>query len=235
MARSMIAEGISVYSIDFEKKILYGRFKDRPIGSLNHTEKEFYNSVKMFSDFVLKGEISISPRMVRNTYIFRGAIGKVISEYILHKKGLRASPHTLRVYNRYLFQFNDYCIDQKLRSINQIDLSFIENYIRYISQRKGYPIGAILSVIRTFVKYLFEQKIISENYHDKIPRYKRIDQPKLPSTYTKKEINKLLKSVERFNAIGRRNYAVILMAARFCKGELRFGKFLRIKRYSLPR
>jgi integrase len=214
MARFMIAEGISVYSIDIEKKILYNRFKNRPISSLNYSEKEFYNSVKMFSEFVLMGEISISPRMRRNTYEFRGVIGKAISEYIAHKKGLRISPNTLRVYNRYLFQFNDYCINQKLSSINQIDLSLIENYIRYISRRKGYPIGPILSVIRTFVKYLFEQKIIAENYYEKIPKYKRIDQPKLPSTYTKKEINKLLKSVERFSAIGKRDYAVILMAAR---------------------
>jgi integrase len=75
-------------------------------------------------------------------------------------------------------------------------------------------VGIVLSIIRTFIKHLFDQKIISENYHDKIPRYKRVDQPKLPSTYTKKEINQLLKSVERFSATGKRDYAVILMAAR---------------------
>jgi len=214
MARFMIAEGISYYSIDIEKKILYNRFKDRPITSFKRSEKEFYNSVKMFSEFVLTGEISISPRMRRNTYVFRGVIGKAISGYIIYKKELRISSQTLRSYNRYLLQFNDYCIDQKLTTIYQLDLILVTNYIRYISRRKGYPVGAVLSVIRTFIKYLFEQKIISENYHDKIPRYKRIDQPKLPSTYTKKEISKLLKSVERFNAIGKRDYAVILIAAR---------------------
>lgn len=214
IARFMIAEGISIYSIDIEKKILYYRFKDRPLSSLTHTEKEFYNSVKMFSEFVLTGDITVSPRMVRNTYFFKGAIGKVISEFILYKKGLRTSSHTLRSYNRYLFQFNSYCIEKKLKNINQVDLNLVIRYICDVSRRKGYPVGMVLSVIRTFVKYLVDQKIISENYYDKIPRCKRIDQPKLPSTYTRKEINKLLKSVKRFSAIGRRDYAVILLAAR---------------------
>ena len=151
IARFMIEEGISDYSIDIEKKILYNRFKDRPISSLNYTEKEFYNSVKMFSEFVLTGEISISPRMRRNTYVFRGVIGKVIAGYIIYKKCLRVSPQTLRTYNRYLLQLNDYCIDQKLTSIDQLDLNLVTNYIRYISRRKGYPVGAVLSVIRTFI------------------------------------------------------------------------------------
>ena len=74
------------------------------------------------------------------------------------------------VVTRYLFQFNNYCVEKKLTGINQIDLNFIVNYIRDISRRKGYPVGIVLSIIRTFIKHLFDQKIISENYHDKIPK-----------------------------------------------------------------
>ncbi len=214
IARYMRGRNISVYSVNTEREILFDRFKNRPMNSLSHYEKSFYNSVKMFTEFVLTGDITISPRMVRNIYVFKGAIGKFISEFILHKKELRTSHHTLRSYNRYLFQFNNYCIEKKLVKINQVDLDLIISYIRDISRRKGYPVGMVLSVIRTFIKYLGEQKIIPDNFHDKIPKHKRIDQPKLPSTYTKKEINKLLKSIERFSAIGKRNYAVILMAAR---------------------
>jgi integrase len=214
MARYMRDRNISVYSINVERKILFDRFKNRSISSLSRFEKEFYNGVKIFTEFVLTGNITISPRMVRNIYVFKGVVGKVISEYIIHKKGLRASPHTLRSYNRYLFQFNNYCIEKNLRNIKQVDLNLVVSYLRDISRRKGYPVGPILSIIRTFVKYLYDEKIILESYHDKIPKYKRIDQPKLPSTYSKKEINQLLKSVERFSAIGKRDYAVILMAAR---------------------
>jgi integrase len=214
IARDMRERNISVYSINVEREILFDRFQNRPLSSLSHYEKSFYNSAKMFTEFVLTGDITNSPRMVRNIYIFKGAIGKVISEYILYKKELRTSPHTLRSYNRYLFQFNNYCIEKNLRNINQVDLNLIVSYIRDISRRKGYPVGMVLSVIRTFIKHLGDQKIISDNFHDKIPKYKRVDQPKLPSTYTKKEINKLLKSVERFSAIGKRDYAIILLAAR---------------------
>jgi site-specific recombinase XerC len=214
MTLYMRDQNISVYSINAERDILFDRFKNHSISSLSRSEKEFYNSVKIFTEFVLTGKISISPRMVRNACVFEGAIGKVISGYIFFKKGQRLSPHTLRSYNRYLFQFNNYCLEKNLRSINKVNLNLVVSYIRDISRRKGYPVRIVLSVIRTFVKYLIDQNIIPENYHDKIPKYRRVDQPKLPSTYTKREINRLLKSIERFSATGKRNYAVILMAAR---------------------
>lgn len=214
IARYMRSRNISVYSINVEKEILIDRFKNRLMASLSEREKEFYNGVKMFTEYILTGDITVSPRMVRKTYVFKGAIGKFITEFISYKKVLRISQHTLRSYNRYLFQFNDYCNKRNLRNINEVDLNFIVGYIRDISRRKGYPVGMVLSVIRNFIKYLGDQKIISDNFHDKIPKYKRTSQPKLPSTYSKKEINKLLKSVERFSATGKRNYAVILMAAR---------------------
>jgi integrase len=84
-----------------------------------------------------------------------------------------------------------------------------------------------LSVIRNFVKYLVEQAIIQEDYLDRIPRYKQVNQAKLPSIYSNKEIDKLLKSIQRFNAIGKRDYAVILLAARLGlrASDIAFMKF----------
>ena len=64
MARYMRDNNISVYSINVEREILFARFKNRRISSLSRYEKEFYNSVKMFTEFVLRGDITISPKRV---------------------------------------------------------------------------------------------------------------------------------------------------------------------------
>ncbi|MEO8405640.1 MAG: tyrosine-type recombinase/integrase [Chitinophagaceae bacterium] len=210
----MKSRQISAYNLNVEKEILRYKFQNRRIESLNAFEKAFYNAIKMFSEFVLQGSISISPRMHRNTYNFKGATGNAIADYIAYKKSLRASPSTIRVYYRYLLQFNDFCCSRKLTDIKQVDLSLIIDYLKYINRKKGFPVGPILSVIRTFAKYLFDEKLIPESYHEQIPKFRRVQQPQLPSTYSKTEVNKLLKSIERFATLGKRNYAVVLLAAR---------------------
>jgi len=47
-----------------------------------------------------------------------------------------------------------------------------------------------------------------------IPRCNYKPQPKLPSTYSKEEVEKLIASVERSSFMGRRDYAIILLATR---------------------
>lgn len=64
------------------------------------------------------------------------------------------------------------------------------------------------------MQYVYEQKLTSINYARKIPKHKTIDQAKLPSTYAPEEIEKLLKSIDRTSPVGKRNYAMILLAAR---------------------
>jgi integrase len=71
----------------------------------------------------------------------------------------------------------------------------------------------MISALRNFIKFLYEEKIINQDLSKKIPSYKRIKQPKLPSVYSGDEIKRLLSSIERSSPIGKRNYAIILIAS----------------------
>jgi integrase len=72
-----------------------------------------------------------------------------------------------------------------------------------------------LSTLRVFIGYLFNTGIIPKDYSGLIPRARIVSQPKLPSTYSKEEVAQVIKAVDRSIGIGKRNYAIILMAARF--------------------
>src|SRR5690606_16535955 len=65
-----------------------------------------------------------------------------------------------------------------------------------------------------FMRYLFKQNLTVIDYSTKIPRYKTVAQPKIPSLYSKEEVERLLASVDRSSPIGKRNFAIILFAAR---------------------
>jgi integrase len=223
----MALTGIQLYSRDVEKEILYHYFKARRIQELSPHEKEFHNSIRMLTEFEVTGKIKVTPRMDRRDFIFEGPIGELIVNFIDYKKTEdRLSTFSILSYRRYLFLFFQYCKKKGTHSIEKIDLPFILHYIDELDCLYSSPVNMMISTLRGFIKYLFEQKILTVDYSIKIPKCKSVRQPKLPSTYTKKEIEKLIRSVERSSANGKRNYAIILIAARL---GLRASDICRLK------
>jgi len=74
-------------------------------------------------------------------------------------------------------------------------------------------------------KYLVGEKIVKYNYSGilpKVPYFKRI-----PSVYSTAEIDKILNSVNRSTALGKRDYAILMLAARLgmCAADIRLLRF----------
>ena len=71
---------------------------------------------------------------------------------------------------------------------------------------------AILMVKR-FLHWLYENHLIQQNIAIRIPSAKIVNQPNLPSVYSKEEVSRLLASVDRGNATGKRDYLVLVLAS----------------------
>lgn len=223
----MASKRIKHYNQKAEKQILYHRFRNRNIKQLTEHEKEVHNSIRMMTEFALTGATKVMPRIKRRDFVFNGPIGEVMLQFMEYKRTEeRLSVNRMLCYQRYLYRFLQYCNKNKVHSIKKIDLPFIIHFIGDLDCTKGTPVDTIISSIRNFIKYAYEQKFLNVDYARKIPRVKLIDQPKLPSTYTKQEIEKLIKSVERSSASGKRNYAIILIATRI---GLRASDIARLK------
>lgn len=227
----MNSNRIKHYCPKVEKKILYHRFGLRDITQLTRHEKEIHNSIKMMTEFAVTGAVKVMPRIHRRDFGFEGSIGALMRKFIEYKKvDSRLSTVRLRCYERYLYRFLQYCNKKKVHSIKKVDLPFILHFIGDLDWTQGTPVDTIICALRNFIKYAYEEKILDVDYARKIPKARTINQPKLPSTYTKKEIEKLIASVERSSASGKRNYAIILIAARL---GIRASDIARLKFTSL--
>jgi len=120
----------------------------------------------------------------------------------------------------------NFCNKKNINSIQKIDLTFLLQFIDDLDGRKKNNIFSAISNLRVFFKYVYEQNILDINYSIKIPKYKRIDQPKLPSTYLKTEIFQLISSIDRGSPMGKRNYVIILLATKL---GLRASDIARLK------
>ena len=211
----MASNGIKRYTSDVGKQVIDHKFNDRSVEELLPYERWFIKSILMLSEFQETGHIKIPPRHRKKPIIFSGPIGEIISDFLDYKRiEERLSIIRIHCYQRNLFRFLNFCNEKNICSIKEIDLVVILRFLSEMDCRKETPVSVVISALRGFMKYAFDEKLLATDYSQKIPKHKSVIQPKLPSTYAREEIEKLISTVERSSTIGKRNYAIILMAAR---------------------
>lgn len=215
--RNFIAlNGIQCFNQDVGKQFILFELKNRSIAELSANGRHLHKSIKMLTEFQEMGQIKIPPLPHKDPIVFSGPIGDIITGFIDYKITVeRLSIISIHCYQRNLSRFLNYCRVKGISTIKDINLTVILHFIGELACNKEIrEMVTVTSTLRTFMKYAFEQKLLDLDYSNKIPKYKSVIQPKLPSTYSKEEIEKLISSVERSSPIGKRNYAIILIASR---------------------
>lgn len=213
----MALSGIERYGREVEERFLGDKLRGRGIPKLSDTERFLYHGAKMLTEFQGTGIITPPARTCRkkDPIVFDGAIGGAIIGFLDHKRSEeRLAVTTLYGYRHNLFPFLQYCNKKGIRSIQDIDLAFILGYLSQLDCRKKTAVQLAILSLRSFTKYAYRRKLLAFDLSHKIPRYRSVDRPKLPSTYTREEVERLILSVDRSSAMGKRNYAIIPLAAR---------------------
>ena len=210
----MFASGMTHYDESVEKQFLRFKFQDKNRQDLTVNQRVTYNGLKMLTEFDNTGKISVPARLSKYPLEFKGLIGNIIVKFLHDKKQTNPSRSTFHNYQRNLFDLMKYCECQGISSVEHIDLATLLNFINQCDSTKKTVIILTISAIRAFMQYLFDQNHIAIDYSEKIPRYKAVQQPKIPSTYSKEEVKKLIASIDRTSAIGKRNYVIIIIASR---------------------
>jgi integrase len=223
----MDSKGYPHYSFAVEKELFQYHFNGRSKRELQPREARLYNGIKMLSDFINHGKVKLLVRPRVKQIVFDGPIGEIIDSYIEYKKTVSCL-HTISLscHKRNLLKLHEYCKKQEINNIEEIDLTVLLQFINQLDTKYKTGVQNTLMTLRGFTKYLFEQKILKKDYAKGIPKFRCVNQEKLPSTYTKDEIERLIASADRFSAIGKRNYAIILLAARL---GLRASDICRLK------
>ena len=212
----MLTNNLKLYDEDVGTRFLVYKFGDRKKRDLTETEKIYYNGAKMLTQFHQTGHIS-PPRYApgsKKPMIFSGPFAPIANQFLNYKKDLGLSKSSQRQYKRSFLCFFSYCQNRGVQSINSVTLSIILEYLNSLDATKRLAVYTALWTLRSFMKYLYEEKITRVDFSKQIPKYKSTSQPKLPSTYSKEEVEQLINSVNRSSSIGKRNYAFILLAAR---------------------
>lgn len=125
------------------------------------------------------------------------------------EKEERLRPTTIRMYESIL---NMFCISMEMSGVTpeSITMNDLLDYFSTLQNTKEY----VVQCVRCFLRYLQKKEIIhTDLYLDDIhpSKYKR---EKIPSYYSKDEICRIEATVDRYSVVGKRDYAMMLLASR---------------------
>lgn len=179
--------------------------------TLSQKDTQELRIIRMIGDFqlhhtVLRRYYKHRELLTDSYYI---GISKDFKKYCKYKG---YSKVTVDHYVKQSERFVDYLVSQGIRDCHDLDLSSINRYIRTLAGYTYKTVEQNICSIRSFLRYLQEQDILKTDLASKTPMIQARKQVRIPSVWTKEELDALIGAIDRGNPKGKRDYAIILLA-----------------------
>ncbi|MCL6564060.1 MAG: site-specific integrase [Firmicutes bacterium] len=96
----------------------------------------------------------------------------------------------------------------------QLNATHLSRYVATLVDYHPKTVLAILTSLRTFLRFLHEAGFHAEDLSAAVPRVRAGRYDRLPSVWPADAVQRLLEVVDRGNPTGKRDYAILLLAAR---------------------
>ncbi len=201
-----ILELNSVICQDYLRSFYNGRLHN----DLTEYEKLIAKAVSVLKEFIETGHIV--PR--KKTLHLDGEIGNAMKDFLKSKMVCNIKRNTIEKNTCHYSSFNFFLASKDILRIKDIDPKSIISFIRTLDVKHPAMIHDTLSDLRLFFSYLFKNDVTKQNLALYVPADNYRGGPSLPSYYSESEIDSLLKAVDRGTKVGKRDYAILVIAAR---------------------
>lgn len=143
---------------------------------------------------------------------FKPTTDKFIS-YLKEDKGNK--PQTVIDYERTLKRFTNYLHSIGIDSFELLAPEHISSFLTTSIPDVVRCLKSLLSHLRVFLQYLYMNGITKDDLSLFIPRSNvLLKRRRIPSTWTREDIDKILACIDLASPVGKRDYAIILLVAR---------------------
>ena len=178
-------------------------------GTVRPQEREKIRSVQELDDMLLTGIIRtrcITPVFHR----LDGEIGQEMEKLVQHLTDLRRSAVTIGDYRLYLSEFLHHLGTEGVRHKEEIAERHIVSFVLSHPTNKV----NIVSALRVLFRFWKEEHILERDFNQFFESFRVRHPERVPSFFTKEEVMRIEGSISRSSAVGKRNYAMTLLASR---------------------
>jgi site-specific recombinase XerD len=131
-------------------------------------------------------------------------------EFLRRERGLRET--TLVQYRHYLRRFEDYLRKVERPLLPNLPPSVVADFITESGEGiDARSVQSLCSILKVFFRYLYRASLMPRDLSKAIESPRRYRFANLPRSISWAEVERMLQSVDRRNAVGRRDYAVLLL------------------------
>ncbi len=169
-------------------------------------------AVNMLGEYQLHGIILSKKRVIGKEYY--PPLKKAFDGFIQSRRRYGISEKTLESNELYLSRFSEYLSKLKVSDISELNPTHILGFVNTLAGTSIPTIHCTTCSLRVLFRFLYEEKILERDFSYIVPQIKIDKTSRIPSAYSKEEVQKLLDSVDRGNPKGKRDYAILLLASR---------------------
>jgi integrase/recombinase XerD len=179
---------------------------------LNNYDGIIVRAVNMLGEYQLHGIVLSKKRTIGKEYY--PPVKKAFDGFIQSRRQYGISEKTLELNELYLSRFSEYLSKQKLSDVSELNPAHILGFVNTLAGTSIPTIHCTTGSLRVLFHFLYEEKILEKDFSYIVPRIKIDKTSRIPSAYSKEEVQKLLNSVDCGNPKGKRDYAILLLASR---------------------
>jgi site-specific recombinase XerD len=202
----MVKHSIPYYDASVGEKFLHSILTGNII---SRYEDDIIRSILFLNEFQETGIIGNYHRKPLKREL-SGPIGLAMEKFLLYLRSLRRTIKTISEYRLALYRLLTYLESQQIRTLDEIKEAQIMAFLSTSTNNKIF----VISSIRFFLQYLYEEHLLATDLSTSLRDFKYSRGEKLPSVYSKNEVLQIEASIQRSDATGKRNYAMMLLATR---------------------
>lgn len=200
---------LPIYGLEYlHERIGYPECLQR---KLTPDERDYIRAVRMLTSFQESGEVPKA--LKRNRSEWYEPVRGIRNHYIQHCEEIYKTHATQRSRIAAADRFMRIVVVNKQTTWEDISAKTISEYATGLAEYSKATVEVHLRGLRFFLRFLYEQGIIKQDHTASVPKMCCSTGERIPHMLSTEQVNTLLKSIDRGNPVGKRNYAIIIMAA----------------------
>jgi len=212
LAAYMANNDLQHYTASVGEAFIYHLIGERTYDDLDRWEKDIIQCTNVLTEYQETGAVKF--RRITRFVELKGPIGETMRDFIAHKKSLGVTQKTVDGNKTQLRRFLNYLHENDIFTLDGINRQLIINFADQLVFYTPYTRHLMLALLKQFFRYLYDNNKLETDYSQIIPKSNYKKQPNIPTVYSNEEIEALISAVDRGSPKGKRDYAMILLAAR---------------------
>jgi len=205
------SKDVQIYSVELSQNFLRETYHLEAGTKLARKDYGKVRALQILTNFYLNQTINLR-RKYKEFHLpdsFKVEIDGFLKDEIEHSSSKNTREGILYA----LYNFIAYLSQQSITQLSEVSPQDIHRYLQTLTDYCKRTIKFNFQILRRFFAYLYTSGLCHQDLSLSIPSIKMGGNGSdIPSVYTENEILRLLKAVDRANPIGKRDYAILLLA-----------------------